>query len=158
MFYNYSVEHVLKLRNTIASRRWLWKPDGFLDASVDVLHWVYNGIGPDAWSPKLRRFVTWLLSWFEAEALAHDFGYGVGKNRSYWAFTVENLRFAYNSIVNAIYDHGWFSKHTVILSVLGCVLALFCQAFGWGGFKAVVIPNKQKKFGKMIKFSAEELK
>lgn len=142
MFYNYSIEHVSKLRDIIAARKWLWKPAGFLDAAIEQLHAVYNGIGPEAWSPKLRRFVTWLLDWFEAEALPHDFGYGLGRDRSYWAFTVENLRFAYNAIVNAIYDYK-FIRRTVVMAALGCILALLCQFFGWNGFKSVVVPDKQ---------------
>jgi hypothetical protein len=77
----------------------------------------YNGIGAE-WMPAwLRDFVTDIFFILQAAALIHDFEYTHGK-KSYWNFTVANVRFAYNAA----------RSHRLVIGIAG---ALLCQVFGW---------------------------
>ena len=61
-------------------------------------------------------------------ALIHDFEY-VTARRSYCAFTLANLRFGFNAILEARSLRSWR------LFRLGVLLALLCQLFGWSAFR-----------------------
>jgi len=118
--YNYSIEHVMRLKMHCV-RRGLSLPERFLSAAPETLTECYNGVGPDRWSSRFRRFTTWVLTFLEASALIHDWEYEY-QEKTYWAFTVANLRLAYNAARD---------RHPVA-GILGAVL---CQCFGWRGFK-----------------------
>jgi hypothetical protein len=129
----YSMGHIRILRDEIRTCR-LSVPEGFSEASDEDLVRAYNGIGPDAWCPILRRLVTWLLAFFEAVALIHDYEFGCPE-KSYARFTAANLRFAYNAIRRAIIR----TPGRYALKVAGCglLLALLCQIFGYSGYRKV---------------------
>ena len=87
----------------------------------EELQACYNGVGPDRWSSRFRRFTTWILTFLEASALIHDWEYEY-QEKTYWAFTLANLRLAWNASLD---------RHPVA----GIVGAVLCQCFGWRGFK-----------------------
>jgi len=118
--YNFTIEHVkaLKLHCFDAG---LSMPDLFRFASAEQLQACYNGIGPDRWSSRFRRFTTWILTFLEASALIHDWEFTY-QPKTYWAFTVSNLRLAWNAAL----DRHPFS---------GITAAVLCQLFGWCGFR-----------------------
>ena len=130
IIYEYSVEHVAALRRTAIIRR-LSAPAGFWMSSPRTLQVCYNGIGPDSWAPCLRSAVTFCLDVFESDALIHDYEFEHAP-RTYRAFTKANLRFAYNTIMNAFYCANLITgfKH----AGLGIFLAFLCQLFGLSGF------------------------
>ena len=118
--YNFSLAHVqaLKLHCFEAN---LSMPELFRFASQQELQACYNGIGPDRWSSCFRRFTTWILTFLEASALIHDWEFTY-QPKTYGAFTLANLRLAYNSAKD---------KHPVA----GLAAAILCQLFGWRGYK-----------------------
>ena len=118
--YNYSLEHVQDLKMHCFSAR-LSMPELFRFATLEVLQACYNGIGPDRWSSRFRRFTTWILTFLEAPALIHDWEFTY-QPKTYGAFTMANLRLAYN----AAKDKHPFS---------GITAAILCQLFGWRGYK-----------------------
>lgn len=125
--YEYSAAHVRALRDCCRDIS-AWAPPAFWRAEIDRLRSCYNGIGPEAWSSRLRNLVTRLLEPFEVAALIHDFEY-VTAHRSYGAFTLANLRFGFNAILEARSLRSWR------LFRLGVLLALLCQLFGWSAFR-----------------------
>ena len=120
--YNFSFEHIVFLRSH-CYRSHLWVPDGFWMTTHEELQACYNGIGPDRWSSRFRRFTTWILTFLEAPALIHDWEYTY-QPKTYGAFTMANLRLAYN----AAKDNHPFS---------GITAAVLCQLFGWRGYEKV---------------------
>ena len=74
MGYDYTAEHIETLLEHCREVGILTAP-GFWDAPVETLRGYYNGIGPDAWSSRLRRLTTFLLRPFELAALPHDYEY-----------------------------------------------------------------------------------
>lgn len=137
MKYDYSIEHVMGLRST-ALKRNLYAPHLFWAVPLDVLCACYNGVGPDAWSQVLRAFVTRVLDMYEEDALIHDFEFAFAP-RTYGAFTLANLRFAWNATVNAFYCVNLITGFQHV--IFGMLLALLCQLFGWRGFKHAVITS-----------------
>lgn len=135
--YAYPLDHVRELRDVALSR--LSAPEAFRSERLVILHACYNGIGPDRWSTRFRGFVTWVLGFFEADALIHDYEYSLPQ-KSYWLFTVANLRFAFNSVVLAAVRFG-VSRKTAKVAALGLLLALLCQFFGYSGYKTGSIPT-----------------
>lgn len=117
----------------------LWVSDGFYGTPIDTIRQVYNGLGPDRWPNWLRRAITSLFRWFESAALVHDWGYTYAP-KTYWHFTVENIKLAWNGSRSAWKFNG-FSVHTFkqIAGALG--LALLCQIGGWRGFKTAKPPT-----------------
>ena len=117
----------------------LWTSLGFCDTPIDVLRQVYNGLGPDRWPKWLRRGITSLFRWFEGAACVHDWGYTYAP-KTYWHFTVENIKLAWNGAKTAWKFNGC-SFHTAkqIAGALG--LSLLCQIGGWRGFKAAKPPT-----------------
>ena len=111
----------------------LHAPEAFFLADCEVLRACYNGIGPDRWSSRFRGFVTGLLRWFEPEALIHDWEYTY-RPKTYRAFTVANLRLAWNGVRFAFFLHGW-DREAFQQAKRAVVLALLCQLFGWSGYK-----------------------
>jgi len=95
-------------------------PELFRFATIEVLQACYNGIGPDRWSSRFRRFTTWILTFLEASALIHDWEFTY-QPKTYGYFTLANIRLAWN----ASKDHHPFS---------GITAAVLCQLFGWKGF------------------------
>lgn len=128
----YSLEHVIDLMAMIL-RRGLSVPEYYRDLTEERIRVIYNGIGPEAWCPALRSLVTWILERYEADALIHDVEYALAP-RTYKAFSVANVRFAYNACVNALYDRGLTRKALADVA-LGLLLALLCQIGGWRGYK-----------------------
>ena len=97
-------------------------PPSFKGYSSRRLVKLYNGIGAE-WMPKaLRDLVTYICDRLEAAALLHDFEY-TRKKKSYWRFTVANVRLAYNAARSR-------------RPFLGIAAAILCQLFGWGAYKA----------------------
>ena len=138
--YDYSLNHVREVRAEIR-RCGLSAPVGFATTPVKVLQKVYNGIGPDRWSSRFRAKVTELLTWFEPEALVHDWEYTF-QPKTYWHFTLANLRFAVNCFLAAWqeieprpYRGVWRQTWR------GLLLALLCQLGGWSGYKNAEVPK-----------------
>lgn len=126
-----NIEHVDYLLRQIKAAK-LNVPVGF-NTNSEILQQCYNGIGPDRWSSRLRRFTTALLEQFEPEALIHDWEYTYTA-KTFWSFTIANIRFLYNGIKYAVFCYR-FSKRTVRQIRLSICLAILCQLFGWNGFK-----------------------
>lgn len=118
-------------------------PGSFMDASDELLQRCYNGIGPDRWSSRFRQLTTYLLEFFEADALIHDYEYSLPE-KSYGHFSLANIRFIWNAAVLALVRYGdcW---QTIRIMAFGCLLGLLCQLFGYGGYKEGSITNKEKK-------------
>lgn len=143
MGYEYSAEHIEILLEHCREVGILTAP-GFGDAPVETLRRYYNGIGPDAWSSRLRRLTTFLLRPFELAALPHDYEYAIAP-RTYLAFTIANLRFAANAVLEAYHRHpvrlplnrGQMreAKRFAVMAGCGLLLATVCQLFGWQGYK-----------------------
>ena len=131
--YEYSRTHVRDLRNIAGFFR-LSAPPGFWKIDEQSLTALYNGIGPEKWSHRFRRMTTWLLRYFESDALIHDYEYSLPV-KSYKHFTIANLRFALNSVRLSFRSMNFF--RAVKVSVLGLLLAVLCQCFGWHGYKDV---------------------
>mgnify|MGYP000125148407 FL=1 len=140
---DYDINHVDSLLNH-GRDIGIWTSAAFWQASGDTLRRCYNGIGPDAWSSRFRGLVTMLLEPFEIAALPHDFDFGTAA-RTYFAFTVANIRFAVNAILEAFHRHplclplNKISRQELqrltTMILFGLLLAVLCQCFGWGGFK-----------------------
>lgn len=130
--YDYSLSHVTALCGQIREAG-LSTPLLFWRLAMEARRACYNGIGPAAWSPWFRRAVTWLLEWFEVEALIHDVEYAYAP-RTYWAFTIANARFALNALLYALHE-GEGVKYVLRQTAFGLALALLCQLFGWRGYK-----------------------
>jgi len=130
---DYDINHVDSLLNH-GRDIGIWTSAAFWQASGDTLRRCYNGIGPDAWSSRFR----------EIAALPHDFDFGTAA-RTYFAFTVANIRFAVNAILEAFHRHplclplNKISRQELqrltTMILFGLLLAVLCQCFGWGGFK-----------------------
>ena len=145
---NYSESHVAAL---VARCREVsaWAPPAFWQASAELRCRCYNGIGPEAWSSRLRELVTRLLEPFEIAALVHDFEFGTAE-RSYAAFTSVNVRFAVNSLLEAFHRHPPVAnraelKRLLAMCAAGLLLAVLCQAFGWQGFRETKIEVKKNE-------------
>ena len=135
--YEYSAAHVRALRDCCRDIS-AWAPPAFWRAEIDRLRSCYNGIGPEAWSSRLRNLVTRLLEPFEVAALIHDFEFGTAR-RSYGAFTLANLRFLVNALLEAFHRHPPRADRRELRRLLamcgaGVLLAGLCQLFGWTGF------------------------
>ena len=128
--YDYSLEDVRDLKMHCHEAA-LSVPDGFFDSPDEALQACYNGIGPEQWSSRFRRFTTWLLTFLEASALIHDWEFTF-QPKTYGAFTVANLRLAYNAAV----DGHPFS---------GFAAGILCQLFGWKAYKEPRTINKIQK-------------
>ena len=130
--YSYSFEHVQSLKMRCFSAR-LSMPYFFRFASDEQLQACYNGIGPEAWAPGLRSIVTALLDRFEPEALIHDWEFTY-QPRTYTAFTLANIRFAWNAFLCAC-SATHHRKNLLLQTAAGIALAVLCQIWGWNGYK-----------------------
>ena len=119
MPYNFPLSHIQNLKMHCFDAG-LSMPHMFRFASSADLQACYNGIGPDRWSSRFRRFTTWILTFLEASALIHDWEFTY-QPKTYGAFTLANIRLAFN----ATKDNHPFS---------GITAAFLCQLFGWKGF------------------------
>ncbi len=132
MTYDYTIDEVVEVARQV-DLLGLSAPAGFAVCPVATLRAVYNGIGPDRWSAQLRRVCTELLEWFEPEALIHDWEYAF-QPKTYWKFTVANLRFAWNACIAA--DRSCADLSLKLRRAgRGLLLAALCQLFGWPGFR-----------------------
>lgn len=117
---DYSLKHIKKLYCFAVEKNFSF-PDGTKDKPLKWFQRNYNGIGAE-WMPRLvRKLCTFLLSPLEPAAMLHDVGF-LNKNKSFWNFTKENLRF----VVNA-------AKIGCVLQ--GCLFGVICEVFGWGAWK-----------------------
>ena len=134
MPYNYPLSHIQDLKMHCFNVG-LSMPHMFRFASSADLQACYNGIGPDRWSSRFRRFTTWILTFLEASALIHDWEFTY-QPKTYGAFTLANIRLAFN----ATKDNHPFS---------GITAAFLCQLFGWKGFlnRDSVPPSKPNLSG-----------
>ena len=140
---DYDINHVDSLLNH-GRDIGIWASAAFWRASGETLRRCYNGIGPDAWSSRFRGLVTTLLEPFEIAALPHDFDFGTAA-RTYFAFTVANIRFAVNAVLEAFHRHPLRlpldkadrreMRRLAAMIFFGLLLAVLCQCFGWQGFK-----------------------
>lgn len=140
--YLYEISDIQALRAE-ALQAGLSMPGSFMDASDELLQRCYNGIGPDRWSSRFRHLTTYLLEFFEADALIHDYEYSLPE-KSYWHFTLANIRFIWNAAMLAFARHGGCGK-AIRIALLGSLLGLLCQLFGYGGYQEGSITIKEKK-------------
>lgn len=146
---DYDINHVDSLLNH-GRDIGIWASAAFWQASGKTLRRCYNGIGPDAWSSRLRGLVTMLLEPFEIAALPHDFDFGTAA-RTYFAFTVANIRFAVNAVLEAFHRHPLRLpldkagrrelRRLAAMILFGLLLAVLCQCFGWQGFKTTKVED-----------------
>jgi hypothetical protein len=116
----YSKKHIKKLLTIVHEKKFL-VPAGFASRSHNWVRKQYNGVGAE-WMPRfIRGFMTWVFEKIEAAALVHDCEFGF-KEKSYYRFTIANLRLAANG---AKQGHPF----------LGGVCALLCQIFGWSAYR-----------------------
>ena len=114
------IEYIRYLRQTAVALKFSFPPNFKRYNSKRLLR-CYNGVGAE-WMPDwLLKIVTFLCDRLEAPALIHDFEYVHGA-KSYWRFTVANVRLAYNA-----------AKSRRIL--LGIAAMIICQLFGWYAYK-----------------------
>ena len=135
----YSRSYVRELRYLAVIHN-LSAPDLFWTESEEILTDIYNGIGPESWSGWFRRLTTWMLEFFESDALIHDYEY-VLPGKSYKMFTLANVRFAYNACKLAFGKYRFCNACRV--SLLGVLLALLCQCFGYNGYLKGRFPGKE---------------
>ena len=110
------VEYIKYLRQMAIALNFSFPPDFKRYNSRRLLR-CYNGVGAE-WMPKwMIKTVTFFCDRIEAAALLHDFEYTHGK-KSYWRFTVANVRLAYNA-----------AKSRRLF--LGIAAAIICQLSGW---------------------------
>ena len=133
MYYFAAIDKIAALLLKIRAAE-LSTPPGFFESNVETLRKCYNGVGPDAWSRRFRKFVTWLLEAFEPDALIHDWEFTFSP-RTYSAFTAANWRFLCNGVRFAIFTYRWNLRGVIVQSIKAIVLALLCQIFGWRGYK-----------------------
>ena len=129
----YTIDEIKKLRTEIRVYG-LSIPSGFEGATDEELQRVYNGIGPEAWCPLFRSAATWLLRFFDAVALIHDYEYSL-KEKSYARFTMANIRFAWNAFRSAVLQIP--GQQGAKVACCGFLLALLCQIFGYTGYCSV---------------------
>ena len=114
------IEYIRYLRQTAVALKFSFPPNFKRYNSKRLLR-CYNGVGAE-WMPDwLLKIVTFLCDRLEAPALIHDFEYVHGA-KSYWRFTVANVRLAYNA-----------AKSRRLL--LGIAAAIICPLFGWYAYK-----------------------
>lgn len=134
-------EHVTELLELIRDQD-LLRPVGFEKERFETLLHVYNGIGPERWSERYRKFVTRVLSRYEPEALIHDWEF-VFQPKTYLAFTLSNARWACNSVIKA-----WHAHHggKLFWADAGCgvACALLCQLGGWQAYKTGKLPDNNQ--------------
>lgn len=140
---DYDMNHVDSLLDH-GRRIGIWASATFWQTPGETLRRCYNGIGPEAWSSRFRGLVTTLLAPFEIAALPHDFDFGTAP-RTYLAFTVANIRFGVNAILEAFHRHPLRLpldkagrrelRRLAAMILFGLLLAMLCQCFGWQGFK-----------------------
>lgn len=123
----YSVEYVESLRRHCA-RIGVTAPESFWLAAPGRLAEAFNGVGPDRWCPVFRSAVSWLLKPFFTAALPHDWEYS-RPEKNYRAFTLANLRFAWNSCLEAL------DERRPSMAAMGLALAALCQVFGWSAYR-----------------------
>ena len=114
------IEYIKYLRQKAIALKFSFPPNFKRYNSKRLLR-CYNGIGAE-WMPKwFRNFVTYICDELEAAALLHDFEYTHGP-KSYWRFTVANVRLAYNA-----------ARSRRLLLGIGAMIV--CQSFGWYAYK-----------------------
>ena len=118
--YNYSPAEIGRLRTRIYFSS-MSVPEGFFETPGEELQKIYNGVGPEHWSARFRRFTSWVLDFLEAPAMIHDWEY-VKQPKTYGAFTLANLRLAKNAYLDG---------HLIA----GLAAGLLCQIFGWKAWK-----------------------
>jgi len=122
-------------------------PHYFWSCDRRQLQAIYNGVGPAAWAPWLRKIITWLLRFFEEDALIHDVMFELAP-RTFWAFILANAMFFINACIRAV-------RHRKYANIFwGFLLAILCQLGGWCGFKNNVKTNKEsdKQNAKIIHY------
>ena len=92
---------------------------------------VYNGVGPDRWSDKVRKLLSKVLLPALPAVLVHDVDYDIGGD--YHDFLVANRTLADN--VNRIAGtYPWYSRTRRRLRRLAPLMEAATTAFGWAGF------------------------
>ena len=135
-------DHVRELLDLIRDKR-LLAPDAFARERFDTIVSIYNGIGPEAWPQRYREWVTSILCRYEPEALIHDWEF-VFQPKTYFSFTLANLRWACNSVIKAWHTHRCGGKLFWVDAGCGVACALFCQLGGWQAYKTGKLPDNQK--------------
>ena len=135
-------DHVTELLELIRNQD-LLRPADFDKAHFKTLLRVYNGIGPERWPPRYRKFVTRVLTRYEPEALIHDWEF-VFQPKTYLAFTRSNLRWACNSVIKAWHAHRG-GKLFWADAGGGVACAFLCQLGGWQAYKTGKLPDDNKQ-------------
>ena len=134
-------DHLFELLTLIADQE-LLRPPGFDETPLVTLVRVYNGIGPEAWPERYRGWVTSVLSRYEPEALIHDWEF-VFRSKTYFSFTLANLRWACNSIIKAWHTHRRVGKIFWADAGCGVACAFCCQLGGWQAYKTGKLPDNK---------------
>ena len=134
-------DHLFELLTLIADQE-LLRPPGFDETPLVTLVRVYNGIGPEAWPERYRGWVTSVLSRYEPEALIHDWEF-VFRPKTYFSFTLANLRWACNSIIKAWHTHRRVGKLFWVDASCGVACAFCCQLGGWQAYKTGKLPDNK---------------
>lgn len=115
----YSLRHIQRLLKVVKTKD-LSLPDMWEGKSPQWLKRHYNGIGAE-WMPRyVRRFITRALQKLEPVALIHDIEF-LEEQKSYWNFTVANLRF-------------WYNAAKLKRFFIGGACAVLCQIFGYRAY------------------------
>lgn len=113
-------------------------PAEFWEAPGIALKMCFNGVGPSCWSTRCRTWVSMVLDDCMMMALAHDFETTFSP-RTYVHFTVANLRFIVNAVLEAVH------RDNIRLLWRGPCLAILCQCFGWNDYKCFDVDTFKKR-------------
>lgn len=105
-------------------------PPVFERESPEALTRFYNGVGAEWFPARMRRKVTGILERMEPLAFVHDVEFATAPP-NYFAFTIAQLRWAYNALLLAIY----YRRFRLRFLLAAWLAALCCQLGGYRGFR-----------------------
>lgn len=110
----------------------LERPHLFDLSSLDAIHSIYNGIGPDWLPAPIRDWLTEHYGYFAAATVVHDYEFQKS-DKSVIGFTASNERLRRNckrllDMKGCPWYKRWLYRRRVDL------LADACQKFGWGAW------------------------
>ena len=110
---------------------------------------IYNGIGPDAFPPWLRKGISALNPSLAVVAFIHDIEWHESDG-SKEGFKASNDRFRTNGCKVADAEYAWYNPRRWLVRHQAAKFARLCQSFGWSGWAspcdcAVCCKKNQKK-------------